>query len=187
MFAGNIGEAQDFESILKAAFILSSNKRIHWIILGDGRKKQWVVEQIDKKNLNNCFHLLGSYPLDMMPSFYSEADCMLFSLKKDYIFSLTIPAKVQSYLACGKPIVSMIDGEASIIINDSKAGLTAPSEDPERLAENILQLSKLDKKSIDKLGENALNYYNENFERTMLIDRLEKMFKNLISLNKNIP
>ena len=83
--------------------------------------------------------------------------------------------------------VSMIDGEASIIINDSKAGLTAPSEDPERLAENILQLSKLDKKSIDKLGENALNYYNENFERTMLIDRLEKMFKNLISLNKNIP
>ena len=138
------------------------------------------------KNLNNCFHLLGSYPLDMMPSFYSEADCMLFSLKKDYIFSLTIPAKVQSYLACGKPIVSMIDGEASIIINDSKAGLTAPSEDPERLAENILQLSKLDK-SIDKLGENALNYYNENFERTMLIDRLENMFKNLISLNKNIP
>ena len=126
MFAGNIGEAQDFESILKAAFILSSNKRIHWIILGDGRKKQWVVEQIHKKNLNNCFHLLGSYPLDMMPSFYSEADCMLFSLKKDYIFSLTIPAKVQSYLACGKPIVSMIDGEASIIINDSKAGLTAP-------------------------------------------------------------
>ena len=56
-------------------------------------------------------------------------------------------------------------------------GLTAPSEDPERLAENILQLSKLDKKSIDKLGENALNYYNENFERTMLIDRLENMFK----------
>ena len=86
MFAGNIGEAQDFESILKAAFILSSNKRIHWIILGDGRKNNGWLSKLIKKPLIIVFYLLGSYPLDMMPSFYSEADCMLFSLKKDLFF-----------------------------------------------------------------------------------------------------
>ena len=181
MFAGNIGEAQDFPSIVEAAKLLKNNKRIHWIILGDGRKKSWLVNQVIKFNLENCFHILGSYPLEKMPLFYSEADCMLFSLKKEYIFSITIPAKVQSYLACAKPIVAMIDGEASKVIDDAKAGLTSPSEDPKKLSENIEYLSSLEKKHIKKLGQNALKYYKENFDREMLLDRIENIFLRLSS------
>ena len=82
MFAGNIGEAQDFPSILKAAELLKDNKNINWIILGGGRKKEWVESQIKENNLEKCFHMLGSFPLEKMPEFYSQADCMLFSLKK---------------------------------------------------------------------------------------------------------
>ena len=111
--------------------------------------------------------------------FYSNADAMLFSLKDEYIFSITIPAKVQSYLACGKPILAMIDGEASKIIEEANAGLTCPSESSELLAENIKKLSSQDQNELDKLGQNALNYYNNEFERTMLMDRMESTFNKM--------
>jgi len=176
MFAGNIGEAQDFPSILEAAKLLREYSNIHWVILGDGRKEKWVRERIDEFNLGNNFHLLGSYPLEKMPEFYSHADCMLFSLKKEYIFSITIPAKVQTYLACAKPVVAMIDGEAAKIIDDSKAGISCPSESPEILSKNIKHLSLMKKNDLNKLGENALAYYNKEFERDMLIDEMEKLF-----------
>ena len=102
-----------------------------------------------------------------------------FSLKKEYIFSITIPAKVQTYLACAKPVLAMIDGEASKIIDDAQAGLTCPSERPELLAENIKKLSSLGQNELDKLGQNALNYYNIEFERTMLMDRMESIFNKM--------
>ena len=176
MFAGNIGEAQDFPSILEAAKLLREYSNIHWVILGGGRKEKWVRERVDEFNLGSNFHLLGSYPLEKMPEFYSHADCMLFSLKKEYIFSITIPAKVQTYLACAKPVVAMIDGEAAKIIDDSKAGISCPSESTEILSKNIKHLSLMKKNDLNKLGENALAYYNKEFERDMLIDEMEKLF-----------
>jgi colanic acid biosynthesis glycosyl transferase WcaI len=183
MFAGNIGEAQDFPSILESARILKDNLNIQWVILGGGRKEEWVKSKIKEYKLEKTFHLLGSFPLDMMPAYYSQADCMLFSLKKEYIFSITIPAKVQTYLACAKPIVAMIDGEAAKLINDAKAGLSCPSESPELLAENINNLSLMKRYDLDQLGGNALAYYNKEFERTMLMNRMENIFNGMI---KNI-
>ena len=116
LFAGNIGEAQDFESILKAAEILKDKENIHWVILGDGRRYDYVKEQIKVRNMEKNFHLLGKFPLETMPAFYANADALLLSLKKEYIFSITVPAKVQSYLACGKPVLSMLDGEGSVLL-----------------------------------------------------------------------
>tara|TARA_B100001750_G_scaffold228926_1_gene223829 strand:- start:10446 stop:11684 length:1239 start_codon:yes stop_codon:yes gene_type:complete len=181
MFAGNIGEAQDFKSIIETANILKKNDRIHWIILGGGRKEQWVKSQIKKNKLEKCFHMFGSYPIEKMPEFYSQSDCLLFSLKKEYIFSITIPAKVQSYLACAKPIVAMIDGEAAKIIDGANAGLTCPSESPDLLAKNIQKLSLMQKHDLNKLGDNAINLYNRDFERNMLMDRIEKLFYEMIN------
>ena len=100
MFAGNIGDAQDFSSILDAANQLKYDKSIHWVILGGGRKEEWVKSKIKEYKLEKCFHMVGSYPIEQMPEFYAHADAMLVSLKNEYIFSITIPAKVQSYLAC---------------------------------------------------------------------------------------
>jgi colanic acid biosynthesis glycosyl transferase WcaI len=180
MFAGNIGEAQDFPSIIKCASILKKYQHIHWIILGDGRKKEWVQSEIKKQNLESNFHLLGKFPLEKMPSFYSQADCMLFSLKKDDIFSITVPAKVQTYLACAKPIIAMIDGEASKIIIDSKAGFVSPSQSPVLLAKNIKKISLLSQNELNKLGKKAFNYYKSEFERSFLIEKIEKILKNMI-------
>ncbi len=180
LFAGNIGEAQDFESILNASELLKENKNIHWIILGDGRRYDYVKEQIKVRNLENNFHLLGKYPLELMPTFYANADVLLLSLKKEYIFSLTVPAKLQSYLACGRPILTMLDGEGSVIVKNAKAGLTCNSGDYHSLAKNVLHMSQLNKEEIRNYCDNARSYYLENFERNKLLNQAEQILLHLI-------
>lgn len=90
MFAGNIGEAQDFESILNAVEFTKGYSDIKWVVVGDGRKKQWVEDEVAKRNLHNVY-LLGRYPVNEMPSFFYHADIMLMTLKDKKIFSLTVP------------------------------------------------------------------------------------------------
>jgi len=180
MFAGNIGVAQDFKSIIKTAEILRDEK-IHWLILGNGSQKQWVKNKIKEYNLNHCFHLLGSYPSEKMPMYYSYADAMLFSLKDEYIFSLTLPSKIQTYLACGKPILGMINGEASNLIKNNSLGLVCSAGDSYGLSKNILKMKKMNGDELNSIGNNSLNYYKENYERKMLIDKIENI---LFSLNK---
>ena len=180
MFAGNIGEAQDFPSILNAAKLLKDKKHIHWFIIGDGRRSGWVKNKIVEYGLQDCFHMMGSYPLEKMPEYYALADAMLFSLKDEYIFSLTIPGKVQSYLACGKPILAMINGEAAKIINENKAGYTCAAGDYNSLVQNIITLSQLDESTIQILSSNSLNCYKNNFDRNMLMERAENILSSMI-------
>jgi len=180
MFAGNIGEGQDFPSIIKAADLLRDEKHIHWIIIGNGSRKKWAETKVKSLNLDENFHFLGSHPLDEMPKYYSNADAMLFSLKKDYIFSITIPAKVQTYLACGKPVLAMVNGEANTIIKEAKAGLTCEAEDSVGLSNNILKMSKISSNEIKKMGENSINYYKNYFDREMLFEKAENIFNSLI-------
>lgn len=183
MFAGNIGEAQDFDSIIKAAYKLSEHKTIHWVILGSGRKELWVKNEIKRLKIEDIFHLMGRYPLEDMPNYYSLADVMLISLKKEHIFSLTIPAKLQSYLSCGKPILAMLDGEAPKIIKKANAGLVCDSEDADQLATNILKLSVMEKHDISLMSMNSLNLYNRMFSRDRLLKQAEQIFYNMINHN----
>ena len=178
MFAGNIGESQDFDNILDAAKLLKEmTPNIHFIILGDGRKKQYVLQKIEEYNLASNFHLLGAYPVDKMPYFFSCADVLLVTLKKSKIFSLTIPSKVQSYLACGKPIVAALEGEGAKIILESKAGLVATSGNNKQLANKVFELYKMSSDERITLGENGRTYFELNFEREKLLKELIDIFK----------
>ena len=179
MFAGNIGEAQDFSSILEAARQLRHNQDIQWVVLGGGRREEWVKSKIKEYDLENSFHLLGSFPLEKMPEFYANADAMLFSLKDEYIFSITIPAKVQSYLACGKPILAMVNGEGGKVVVDAKAGFSCAAESPHELVQNILKMKTLREKDLSEMGENARKYYDDNFERSYLFDKAENIFRTM--------
>jgi glycosyltransferase involved in cell wall biosynthesis len=180
MFAGNIGEAQDFSSILEAAKQLKGEKDIHWVILGSGRREKWVKSKIEEYGLEYCFHLLGSFPLEKMPYFYANADAMLLSLKDEYIFSITIPAKVQTYLACGKPVLAMVNGEGGKVVIDANAGLTCEAESPKELADNILKMKNMSASEITEMGVNARKYYDDNFERSNLFDKVERIFNGLL-------
>lgn len=185
MFAGNIGDAQDFPAILAAAEKLKSHIRIRWLILGDGRMRNWVASEIKRRKLNDSVLMLGQFPVDRMPSFFKCADALLVSLKNEPIFSLTIPGKVQSYLAVGKPVVAMLNGEGAEIIQGSHAGLTCAAGDSDALAEAILKMSRMSPEELRAMGRNGLNASAMYFDRNALISKLETWLEDLSVNYKN--
>ncbi len=180
MFAGNIGAAQDFGTILAAAELLKIYADIHWIILGDGRRFDWVKEQVSLRGLSGCVHLLGRFPAEAMPVFFAAADAMLVTLKSDPIFSLTVPGKIQSYMACCKPVVAALDGEGNRLITESGVGLASQAEDPEALAKSVLALYRMPEEKRREMGESGRKYCEENFHREILMDRLEGWMNELV-------
>lgn len=180
LFAGNVGEAQDFGTILDAAERLRDHPNIQWIILGEGRQWSWVKEQVEARGLSSCFHLLGRFPADTMPSFFSQADALLVTLKRDPVFALTVPGKVQSYMACGKPILAALDGEGARLIQEAQAGLAVPSGNALDLAASVLKLSQLPPNERYKMGKSAKHYCDIYFSREELFEELEFHMKDLV-------
>jgi colanic acid biosynthesis glycosyl transferase WcaI len=174
LFAGNIGDAQDFPSILNAASLLKDRDDIRWLIVGDGRQAKWVSEEIKRLNLNSRVKMLGKFPLERMSSFYVHADALLVSLKNKPIFSITIPGKVQSYLATGIPILGMLNGEGADVIRRTESGLACEAGNSEGLAKNILVLLSLSKFERKKMGLNGIHASSNEFSREQLITKLEK-------------
>lgn len=181
LFAGNIGEAQDFPTILQAAEKLRADPRIQWYILGNGRKKEWVQREIINRNLEKCVYLLGQYRLEAMPAFFNQADALLVSLKKELIFSLTIPSKVQSYLASGKPILACLDGEGSKVIQEANAGFTCAAEMPGDLVNCIVHLMAKSPEERKLMGKAGQNYFAKNFERNLVISSFENKISEMLS------
>jgi len=180
-FAGNIGAAQDFRTILKAAELLKGYTEINWVIIGDGRMFPWVQSQVIKRGLNDMVHILGRYPAETMPRFFALSDVLLVTLKKEPIFALTIPSKVQSYLACAKPIVAAMDGEGAKVIEEAGAGMACPAENPKALAETVLKFYNMSEADQKEMGNKGREYFEKHFEREMLFDRLEGWMKELVT------
>ncbi len=177
MFAGNVGAAQDVDCIVKAANETRDIPEIRWVIVGDGRARANVEEQAKKLGLTETVSFLGRHPMEQMPTFFSFADVMVVSLKDEYIFSLTIPAKTQSYMASGKPIVSMLNGEGNRIVEEAKCGLTAQSGDYKTLADNVKKLYKANKEELLQMGKNGLDYYLNHFDKKMVVDNIYNSMK----------
>ena len=181
MFAGNVGEAQDFESVLNAAEItLKTNPEISWIIVGDGRKFKWIESQIQSRALVNT-KLLGRFPIEEMPSLFKQADAMLLSLKDSPGFAMTVPAKIQAYMASSKIILGMLNGEGNELINNSKCGFSVNAGDYKGLAEKAILISKMSE--AEKLGmeNNSSVYYIQHFQKNVLLNNLQNNLLKLIS------
>jgi len=176
LFAGNLGEAQDFPAVLDAAELLKNEASIRWLIVGDGRMTDWVQREITRRGLEQSVLLLGRFPLERMPSFFAHADALLVSLKPSPVFSLTIPGKVQSYLMSSIPLIGMLDGEGASVIREAQAGLTCPAGDSVGLAQAVLKLSAMTKEERLLLGKNGHAYAKQEFDRKTLMDRLEGFF-----------
>lgn len=177
LFAGNVGEAQDFQSIILATEVIKkSGQNIKIFVVGDGRAFETVKLEVYNRDLSDVVVLLGRFPLEDMPSFYSAADALLVTLKESRAFSRTIPGKVQTYMAAGKPILTMLSGEGSKVVDEAKCGLTARSGDFTSLAENIMALSCYSQDQLSILGANAKAYAQSEFDRDTLISQLEQWF-----------
>ena len=177
MFAGNIGEAQGFNTIIKSASYLNdSGVKVNWVILGDGRQRELIEGEITDLGLQKNFFFLGSYPSEEMPYFFVHANAMLVTLKKNLIFSMTIPNKIQSYMACSKPIIANLDGEGGRVILEAECGLVSPSEDFMSFSKSIITFLKLSSDKKEVMGKNARLYFETEFEREKQLDNIINIF-----------
>jgi glycosyltransferase involved in cell wall biosynthesis len=171
VFAGNIGAAQSLITVLGAAEILKAETNLFWHIVGDGSELESLKNIAAEKELKNViFH--GRKPMEEMPKYYAMADAMLVTLIADSFISLTLPGKVQTYMAAGKPIIGAATGEIPQVIAAAQCGWCAEAENPEDLADKVRQF--LACKDKQKLGQNARSYYEAHFTRERFMNRLEQ-------------
>ena len=179
LFAGNVGSAQAMETILSAEEKLLEFKKIKIVILGDGSKIEWLVKEIKTKRLKNI-HVEGRYPIETMPILMRKASVLLVSLKNQPIFELTVPNKIQAYLAVGRPIIGSLDGEAAKLIKKARAGLVAPAENDAKLVQAILKVYRMTPKERNQLGQNARAFFQKNFNEDYLANNLVRYFNKTI-------
>lgn len=177
IFAGNMGTAQDMFTVLEAAE-LTLQDGIHWIFLGDGSVREEMEAKAFERKLSNV-HILGSHPGGLMPTFFAQADALLVSLIDDDLAAMTVPAKVQSYLACGRPILASLRGEGAAIIRESGAGLVVAPGQPNALANAARQLKEMSSLHRTQMGHLGRQYFEQHFEREERLSELESYFETL--------
>lgn len=172
-FAGNVGEAQDVQTILGAAALVKDLSATFHIV-GSGSDLERLKQQAEELQLHNVvFH--GRRPLEEMPEFYQKSDAMLITLGADPVLSFTLPGKVQSYMAAGKAVIGAINGETASVIADADCGLCSQSGDAQTLAQNIRQFIADPQR--DRYGRNARNYYEARFTKERFISQLENALR----------
>ena len=173
MFAGAVGEAHGFECTMQAALLTKEHKDIKWIIIGDGRRLDWVKDFVREHGLEETVLTPGRFPSETMPWFFKQADVMLVTLKDDPLFRLYAPAKISSYMAAAKPIVAVLNGEGAEVINDADCGWSLPAGDAEGFAKLAIALSRKDKAELVAKGEKSVRYYKEHFVKEKCLKKLD--------------
>ncbi len=186
MFTGNIGDAQDFPAILDTAHLLR-HEPVRWLIVGDGRRSDWLAAEVARRELGKQVLLLGRHPLERMPSFLKHADAALVALRPEPAFAMTIPGKVQTYLAAGKPILAMIDGEGAEVVRLAEAGLTAPAGDAAAFAAAVRQMMAMPPVQRLAMGRRGSEYAQREFDRDSVVSRLENWLEDLVVRQRTSP
>lgn len=178
VFAGNIGKAQNIEVVIRAAKIIEEKgitdhgKKICFHIIGNGQSLDLLKKMVDKSGVHNVT-FYGRKPQEEMPQYYAMADAMLVTLTPDPLVSLTLPAKVQSYLAAGKPVIACANGEIAKVVEESGCGFCARGDDETDLVKCID--SFINCESRVKLSKMARRYYEKHFFVERVMDDLEKV------------
>ncbi|CAM3268301.1 glycosyltransferase family 4 protein [Filibacter tadaridae] len=185
IFAGNIGTSQGLDILPKVALLLKGNKfkrRIRFNIVGDGRYKDTLIELVKSNNLSDMFNFIPKQPASKIPEFMAASDAAFLCLTDSPLFSMTIPAKLQSYMACGIPIIASATGETNQIIKEANAGLCSPAGDVQQLAESIVELLSNSNEQLIELGRNARIYYDRNFNKLELLNKMDEHFRDFTIL-----
>lgn len=170
MFAGNVGAAQGVDTIIRAAALTKDIPNLRWHIVGDGSELDNCKRLADELSVASViFH--GRQVADKMPEFYSKADIMLVTMIDDPTISLTLPGKVQTYMAAGKPILAAAIGEIEKVVKDAECGICCPPNDGGALAKAAKEMAESGK--LSEYGLNAYHYNKNNFGKEKFFDKLE--------------
>ncbi len=176
VFTGNIGQAQGLEILPKVAQHMK-DENICFVIIGDGRFKENFIAEVKKRNVEDKFLMIGRRPAEHIPAMLGCCDAAFLSFMNNDLFAKTIPAKLQSYMACGMPIVASAVGETERVISEAQCGVCCNIGDDKGLAELLNSLIQYSNKELNEMRRNAREYYEKNFSKEMLIDEIEELFQ----------
>ncbi|MBX9574762.1 MAG: glycosyltransferase family 4 protein [Caulobacteraceae bacterium] len=172
MFAGNLGEAQDLGAVVEAAALCRDLPDVRWLLVGEGKARMALQAQVAELGLQDRVIFLGRHPSTRMPEFFAAADVLLVSLADQPIFAMTVPSKLQSYMAAGKPILGMLNGEGARVLTESGAGRACPAGDAGGLARLVRQMREAGATDLAAMGAAGRSYARTHFDKDVLIDRL---------------
>lgn len=175
MFAGAVGEAHGMECNMQAALKTKEHKNIKWVIVGDGRKLEWVRSFIKENSLDNTVLTLGRFPSEAMPQFFEKADVMLVSLTDSPLFNMYSPAKIASYMAAGRPIIAVLNGEGGEVIKTAECGWNIKAGNADELAKLVVTLSETGKAELKEKGRKGRDYYDNFFTKEMCLKKLDEI------------
>lgn len=178
VFAGNVGIAQSLETIVQAAEFLKLNDNIKFVIIGSGSQKAWLAAEVQKRQLVNI-RLVDRLPPSDLPVIFSVASALLVTLRDQPIFAYTVPSKLQTYLAAGKPIIAALNGEGARVVKEAAAGIGCQAGDSAALADAVLYLSRLPSQDREQMGRNGRQYAKSNYDLEMLTAQLMDHLENL--------
>jgi glycosyltransferase involved in cell wall biosynthesis len=174
VFAGNINPAQCFDTILPAVKKLydTGYHDFNFIVIGEGMSKKWVIEEVERLGLTGLFSFEGLLPVEEIPKYHTVADALVVALSRSPLFEYGVPAKLQSYLAAGKPIIGAMDGEGQRIINESGCGICVDSGDIDGLYVSFKKVMDMPKSERTKMGKRGRRYHFKYYERNYNLRRL---------------
>ncbi len=179
MLAGNLGEAQNLDAVGEAMILLKDIPELKWIFVGDGSWKKWLDVFIVEHQLGKVAFTLGRFPGVAMATFYQKADAMLITLRGGSIdLDMTVPARMQSYMSAGRPVLGMIGPGAQELIAESDCGYAVPAGDYRALADIIRSKVLADKDSFYVKGNNGRRFYEKEFTLDVCIDHIENIISN---------
>jgi glycosyltransferase involved in cell wall biosynthesis len=162
VFSGNLGTVQGLETVLDAAELLLDVPDARFVLVGSGQRSAWLAEEIARRRLTNV-QLTGRFPPERMPAILAQASALLVSLANSPAMLLTVPSKVQSYLAAGRPIIAALDGEGARIVLEAGAGVACPAADAPALASAVRQLHACTPAMRSAMGTAGRAYYERHF------------------------
>ena len=174
VFAGNIGKAQGLDLLVDTAALLKNQKNVRFYLVGDGRARKPLEKKVRQQGIENLV-FVGRVSAQEADNFIHYADCAYLSFQNNEVFHMTIPAKMQSYMACGTPILAAVGGESAEIIRQANCGCVC-ERDANQLAKTIEQMMR-ERLTDAGMRTAARNFYERHYKKQMLIDELEQMLK----------
>lgn len=159
-FAGNMGKAQALDCVLEAAAILSSEPKLRFLLIGGGLELERLKRLAELKGLENVT-FMPRVPISEIGQVLTRSQALLVHLRDDPLFEITIPSKTQAYLMAGKPILMGVRGDAANIIRAAKAGICFEPENPNQLADAVLEMMRLSEDERQQMGAAGKRYYHE--------------------------
>lgn len=178
MIAGNLGKSQNLDAVAEAMVKLHDIPEVKWVFIGDGSRKEWLDKFIDDNDLKDCAITLGRFPFEAMPAFYQKANAMLVTLRASFPhLGMVVPARLQSYMSAGRPVLAMIGPGGQDIIRESDCGYAVDAGDVDAFVQVVREKVLTDREGFEAKGGNGRRYYENNYRKEDCINHLEEIIK----------